>query len=552
MLELAKKEDFQKGYTAHKNTRQDFDAYYKELRDHFYPRAGRFDNDKPNEVKKRYGNLLDTSPAIARRTMASGMMAGITSPARPWFRLGTPDPGLMEFAPVKEWLHFVERLMREVFNRSNLYNVLPMIYGEVGTFGTGVMAAFPDFNNVIRFMPFTVGQYYLGQNEMGTVDTFYRTFQMTVRQAVELANRMGGQVSKETQTKYDNGDYHQWIKVVHAVLPNQHHKAKSPWAKDKRFIAVYWEENSADRVMCQTGYDQFPILAPRWEVGDGDVYGTDCPGMMALPDAKQLQTQRRRMAKAVAAMASPPTQSPAGQGKKVQYNILPGTHSTYDPSQPEGIKTIYQTNPRVQELLLDIQETKQRVDTSFFADLFMQLTLSDRRQITAREIEERHEEKLLMLGPVLERLHTDMLDPLIDLTFRYMMEGGLLEQAPPPRELQGVDLKVEYISVLAQAQHAAGMGALERQVQFTGMLAQASGDATVWDKVDKDQMVDEAGLMLGVSPKTIKTDDQVAAERAQRAQQQAQMQAVAAAQQMAATAKDASQAAKTQQEVSNG
>ena len=57
-------------------------------------------------------------------THASGMMAGLTSPARPWFRLTVADAGLREYGPVKEWLWDVANRMRDMFLKTNLYAVL--------------------------------------------------------------------------------------------------------------------------------------------------------------------------------------------------------------------------------------------------------------------------------------------------------------------------------------------------------------------------------------------------------------------------------------------
>lgn len=545
MVMLAR-EPFEKQCNALRHERSPFDAYYKELRGNFYSAAGRFDDDKPNDIKNRNRGLLDISPLLASRTAASGMMAGITSPARPWFRLGAPDPGMMSFGPVKEYLHSVEVTMREVFNRSNLYNVLPRVYREVACFGTAVMAAVPDFDEVVRFHTFTVGQYWLALNGQNRVDTFYRKARLTVRQVVELAERLGGAASKNVQSQYDRKDYMNWVDVIHCVMPNPDYRPNSPFARHKRFLSVYYEMAATEKsTLAVTGYDKFVVMAPRWEVGEGDAYGIDCPGMTALPDAKQLQVQQKRKAKAIAAMSAPPTQSPSSQGKNIQYNILPGTHSTYDAGGPRGIETIYQVNPNVEALNYDIDITNRRINSAFFADLFLQLTLSDRRQITAREIEERHEEKLLMLGPVLERLHTDMLDPLIDITYTYMNDAGILP--PPPEELQGQNIKVEYISVLAQAQHSAGMGALERTVGFISTLAQAKGDQSVWDTADTDDMVKDYANMAGTSPKNISSDEEIAARRQSRAQQEQQAQQIAAAQQIAGAAKDASAAAANQQ-----
>jgi len=165
------------------------------------------------------------------------------------------------------------------------------------------------------------------------------------------------------------------------------------------------------------------------------------------------------------------------------------------------------------------------------------LAQTDRRQITAREIEERHEEKLLALGPVLEQLNQDLLDPLIDNTFDIMLNAGMIP--PAPKELGGENLKVEYISIMAQAQKLVGIGAVER---FAGFVGQAAAvDPRVLDKVNGDQLIDVYSDLVSLPTGIVRTDDEVAELRNQREQAIAQQQQAEQAALQARTAKDLSQ-----------
>jgi hypothetical protein len=156
--------------------------------------------------------------------------------------------------------------------------------------------------------------------------------------------------------------------------------------------------------------------------------------------------------------------------------------------------------------------------------------------MTATEVAERHEEKLLMLGPVLERIHNELLSPLVDITFDRCMESGILP--PPPEEIQGVDLDIEFISVLAQAQRAVAVNGMERLVSTAVSLAPVRPE--ILDKINFDQVIDDMGNAFGVNPAIVISDDDAAAARAQRAQQAAAMQAAATAPTMVQTAKTAS------------
>jgi hypothetical protein len=145
---------------------------------------------------------------------------------------------------------------------------------------------------------------------------------------------------------------------------------------------------------------------------------------------------------------------------------------------------------------------------------------SDER-MTATEVAERHEEKLLMLGPVLERLHNELFQPLIDITFARMLEAGLVP--PPPPELHGQELKVEFISMLAQAQRAVETNSIDRFVNSMGTIV-GMGKTDVLDKFDSDKWSDIYSDQLGINPELLIGDDKVAVIRAQRAKQQAAQQ----------------------------
>jgi len=270
-----------------------------------------------------------------------------------------------------------------------------------------------------------------------------------------------------------------------------------------------------------------------------DVYGTECPGMSTLGDVKALQLMHKRKAQAIEKMVNPPMVGPSSL-RTMKASILPGDITYSDEREGQkGFRPAHEVNPRIQELLMDIQDHQNRVRRGFYEDLFLMLSTSDRRQITAREIEERHEEKLLALGPVLEQLNQDLLDPLIDITFNVLVKQGMIPE--PPEELQGIDLKVEYISIMAQAQKLAGISGLERFAGMVGQMVQSTGDPSILDKVDADQFIDEYGDITGIPPRIIRPDEDVKAIREGRAKAQQAQAATAQAKEVTSSVKDLSQ-----------
>ena len=158
--------------------------------------------------------------------------------------------------------------------------------------------------------------------------------------------------------------------------------------------------------------------------------------------------------------------------------------------------------------------------------------MSDNKNMTATQVNAINNEQMMMIGPVYERLDHELLDPFIGRTFGIMDRMGLIP--PVPEELAGQELEIEYISMLAQAQQMVGLGGIDRLTTYAGEIAQLNPD--VLDKFDADEAVDQYARMLGVPAAIVRSDETVAEMRHRRAEQQAQMQQMAAAAQMAQTA----------------
>lgn len=508
-----------------KTERQSFEPHWRELANFTRPRSTRFIASEVNRGDRRNTTIIDPTALEASRTLSSGMMSGITSPARKWFRLATPDPDMMNYSPVKIWLETVEERMNEVFNRSNIYQSLPQLYADIGTFATGAMAVLEDSTHIIRTVPFPVGSYYIANNPDLTVDTAFREFSMTVRQVVMEFGLE--KVSSQVKSLWGSAKYDKWIEVIHAVYPNLNPINGQMPAKNKPFKSVYFEKSrDSESVLRESGFDEFPIMAPRWEVNGEDVYGSSCPGMIALGSAKALQLLQKRKAQMIDKITNPPVNVPATL-KNQRVSLIPGGINYVSMATPDQmIKPIFQINPDINGLIQDIADTRARIDSAYFVDLFRMMQTVNTRSMPVEAVVEMREEKLLMLGPVLQRLDSELLDKLINRTFSIMARNDLLPV--PPEELQGMQLKVEYISVMAQAQKAIGVSSIERFVGFVGGLAQMKPEAL--DKLNTDEMIDAYAESIGVSPTIVSSHDEVTAIRQQRAEQQAQMQQMQMAQ----------------------
>jgi len=517
--------------------RRSWEADWLLLSQNFLPRKMRsleLEGDVTNKGGLRK-DILRSTGILSMRDLAAGMHGGMTSPARPWFRLSLQDEDMAAFKPVRSWLDDCQDRMRTIFHRSNFYNVAHTAYGQLGTFGTAFMFELQDPRAGVRFHPLVVGEYVLDIDENGRVDTVFRACPMTIRQ---LIRRFGFDNLPDTVKRMHESPSRGMVDrfvVVHAVFPRSDRNAQKLDSKNMPWASVYYLEagegskNIAGglqypHLLSEGGFAEFPGFGPRWDVTGNDVYG-DSPGMDVLGNVLQMQAMERSKLKALQKLVDPPMARPS---TTKGLSLLPGAENVYDmggSNQP--IYPIMNIRPDTQGIMVALDDLKTEIRQGLYNDLFKMLMDSDRRQITAREIAAKEEEKLILLGPVLERLHDELFMPMIDRTWNLMMEQNMLPE--PPEEVQGQDLKIEFISLLAQAQKMVSTTAVDQFMNFVSIHGQAFPE--LLDVVNVDKMADGYASFLGVETDMLLAQEDRDGKREQRAQQIQQAQQ---AEQMAA------------------
>lgn len=515
--------------------RQGWFTLWQNITNNIAPNKGRYFRTDRNKGKIRNVELINNTPRFASRTLQNGMQSGLTSKSSPWFKLSPPVVSMLNNPAVSQWLYVVETRMQEVMSRSNFYKGLHSLYGELADFGTAVMLIVEDFEDVIRCHNFTCGQYGIANDDTMRATTCYREVEFTT---IQLIERFGfDNCSSAVQSLYKANALEGWHQIIHAIEPvDERTQVKLP--DHFTFREVYFEKGShADALLRVRGYEEQPHVAVRWDLTEPDVYGW-CPGMDCLGDCKMLQQKEKRSLQNLDKAVNPPMVAPTSMRNK-KSSILPGSITYIDRVQgAQGFEPALKIDLALDKIDNSILKTEDKINKAYYSDLFLMMANTDRNQITAREIAERHAEKLQQLGPVLERVEDECLDPAIERIFNIMNRAGLIPEPPP--ELDGMPLKVEYISILAQAQKAVGLDAIEATAAFVGSLAAVYPDVT--DKFNADQAVDEFATRSGMPPTVLVSDEVVAAKRQQRQQQEQMAQMSALAEQSAKSAKTLSEA----------
>lgn len=504
-----------------KKEREPYMTQWLEISEHITPSRGRFLIGKNrNESRSRWNRIVDSSAVRAANILAAGLMSGMTDPSSQWFALTTGTPNLDEAQAVKVWLDQVQRIMEMAFTRTNTYQALHQGWRDVGTYGVMAMVIAEDDREVFHCYPLSVGEYAIGVDDRGVPDTLYRRFIMTAAQLVARFGR--SKLSADVLRNFDAGQVDHEYKLIHAIEPRfdrQYGKRDSrnmPW---RSVIIQIDSDGTKDGILEESGFNEFPCVVGRWGASASDVYSEESPGMVALGDVRQLQHEQKQKGNSIDYIVNPPLIMPTA-ARDNEDDFEPGGRIYLDaPAQKDAVQSAWQVQMDINALRQDIAEVQQRINQAFSVDMFLMLSGQQMGKMTATEVAERHEEKLMMLGPVLSRLNNEVLKPLIERTFSILYRAGQLPPAPP--ELAGVELSIEYTSMLARSQRAIRANSLDQFLQRIGQVAQF--DPNVLAKIDSFRIVDEYADYLSVAPSVVVPTEQ--AQQKIEAQQQAQQQA---------------------------
>jgi len=543
--------------------RSGFTEVYREIARLFAP--GRYRDDTASDYHLRPypidSKLVNSTGVLSLRAMAAGLHGGMTSPVRPWFRLVLQGNPSEVPEGLNAWLDLTTQAMQAVLHQSNFYSAVHSLYADLGAFGTGLLVETADEDG-IHFHLCNPGEFVIDINSNNEVDTFYRRIHMTARQIVDTFNNKNvpdfikGQCehTRNATARYD---------VIHAVFPRNEFKTLGRIASaDKPYASVYFLLGSSSSstgeltglggkpsVLEEGGYDIFPAFAPRWDISNSDRYGIS-PAMQVLPDCKMLQAMTTTLRKLQHKAADPPLvvdQSLRATGVR----LTPGGLSYFDSTRTgmTPVAPIHQPDAQtLQYSMQAIQEVQEIINNGMYVELFRTFLDDERHNVTATEISARQSEKLVLLGPVLERLHKELLQPVIQRTFALMREWGALPS--PPNNVDIINVDVTFESVLAQAQRASLSANIEQGVVFVGNLAQMAPEAL--DLLNADSTVRAYLDRVAAPASMLREQGEVEMIRQRRAEQQAQQQQMAVGNQALAEAGVLADAAKTMGETKLG
>ena len=515
MAQTDKAKNLLKRYDRLKSQRQNWESHWQEVADYMQPRKADVTKTR-SKGDKRTELIFDGSPLQSVELLAASLHGMLTNPSTPWFSLRFKQNDMENEDEAKEWLEDATEVMYSAFNKSNFQQEIFERYHDLITFGTAAMFIEEDDEDILKFSTRHINEIFIAENDKGRIDTVFRKFSLSARAVMQKF----GDVSMNIATKANNDPYEE-VEILHAVYPRSDFDPKKQDKQNMPFESVYLDAESGDELSV-SGFREFPFVVPRYLKASHEIYGRS-PAMTALPDVKMLNEMSKTTIKSAQKQVDPPLLVP-DDGFMLPVRTIPGGLNFYRAGTRDRIEplNIGANTP----LGLNMEEQRRNsIRNAFYVN---QLMMQSGPQMTATEVIQRNEEKMRLLGPVLGRLQSELLKPLIDRTFALILRKNLFR--PAPEFLAGQDIEIEYVSPLAKAQKSTELSSIMRAIEILGSL---SNVAPVFDHINMDKLVRHLADIVGVPQKILKPQSEINAERQQAAQQQEQMQQMQQVQQLA-------------------
>jgi hypothetical protein len=540
-------EDIISRHNALKTERSTWDTLWQQLADYIMPRKSQVTTRKTEGVEGFTDDLYDMTAIRANMTLAAGQLNYVTPANERWFAYDAPEE-LKERggdAAARWYQQCTDIAFREIA-RSNFYLEIHELYLDRGGFGTSIIYAEEGKRNSLNFCNHEVGTYSIAEDSEGIVDTVFREFEMTCRQAVQkfgIAN-VGESIQKcfeeatKTPTNLDKK-----FTFVHAVMPraDDQRDIRKNDGQNKPIASVY--VSLKDKVTVRNaGFDEMPYAVSRFLKWGKQPYGYS-PSIEALPTVRQVNFIEKQMDALAELAAFPRILIP--DGLEGDVDLRSGGVTVFDPNAPNGAKPMeWGTQGRYDIGLQRVQAKQAQIEDAYHVSLFKMFSERE-KAMTAREVMERVRERLIQFSPTFARMTTELLNPLLERVFGILFRAGKFPE--PPDEVFVVSSgsvslalpQVSYTSKIALAIKALENESFMQFVEVVAPLVQV--DPTVMDAIDTDKTLKGLARNLSLPVGWIRTDEQIAERRDARAKAQQQQAQAEQAKLLASAAKDASQ-----------
>lgn len=504
---------------------------------------------------KRNQQIFNEVPEFALNQFANGLHSLLTSPSLPWFALHCDDDRLDQMREVRIWLEAASNEMYSIFAgpRNNFASQSHEYYLDLGSIGTAVMAALESERDKVMFSTRHLKECVVEENDEDRVDSLTRRWSYTPKQAYQAWGKDAG--TNVLKLYMDGSD--KPLHYFHRVRPRKDRNPDRMDGKNMPFESIYVGEEDGN-IVKEGGFSEFPYLVSRFSKTAGEIYGRG-PGMTMLPLMKMLNEATKLVIKAAQKVVDPPLQIP-DDGYLLPIKTVPGSQNFFRANSPVNARIApIATGGRIDIGDEMVTRWESKILRGFFVE-WMMMPVADPsdpnsagKGVTATWVLEQRDKKMQMLSPMLARLQSEFLGPLIERTFNILwkrsigMRFGYGSPFPqPPDILRGQKWHPTYVSPIAIAQKSSELDSVGRMLQQQLMLRQINPEAQII--IDDQAIMRRTMRDLNAPADSLKSPEALAAEAKQKQGAEGALNGSEVAGKMAGALSDTANAAKAMSE----
>ncbi len=464
--------------------------------------------------------LFDSTAPLALGRFAAAMESVLTPRSQKWHSLMTGFKELDQNPEVGRYLNGVRDALftARYAPEANFANIMTEAYLSLGVHGLAVIYVDDDPGLGLRYQCLPAHEVYVAENAVGRVDTVFRLYTLTARQAAAEFKILPDEIARDANEPARMENRHEFL---HAVFPRPdmypHDRPNrlaggAPLSPAHLPIASVHLARASRLVVRESGYRVMPYAVSRFNVAPGEVYGRS-PAMEVMPDILQVNAMMRTIIRAAEKAVNPPLLAPEADILS-SFSLKSGSINYGGVSQ-DGKQLVIPLAgggnlPLGFEL---IEQARTVINEAFFINLFQ--ILVDSPQKTATEVVERAQEKAQLLAPVMGRQQSELLRVIIDRELDVLAASGAFAHLPLPPALAergAAPILPRYETPMARAiDNQDGAAILNA---FQGMAALAQFDPSILKLINYE----EAGRCLwrafAAPSDLIRSQEDMALERA--------------------------------------
>lgn len=490
-------EELLRHYERIKSERSILDAHCQQIAEIIWPDRANFVDKVRSDGGKRASKVFDSTAALALPRFSAAMESYLTPRTSQWHKLRHPDEELNEHPRVQRYLDSVTKILFKLryAPTANFASQIGESYMSEGAFGTGGILVEDMLGRGFRYKSIDLANFYIAENRYGIIDTAYRCFWYTARQAMQhfKASLLPAKIVEQAEK-----NPHQKFEFVHAVTLNEE---GGKWAFNSYYVSI-----DGRKIVEEGGYYTFPYAIGRYMTAPNEVYGRS-PAMIVLPTIKTLNEMEKTMLRSGHLQVSPPLLMQA-DGALQGFDHRPDALN-YGGLDERGQAMVMplNVNPRL-DWGQDMMETRQRVVNDAFLITLFQI-LVDAPRMTATEAMLKAQEKGALLAPAMGRQQSEKLGPLITRELDLAARAGQLPEMPRELMERGGHVDIEYISPLNRLQRAEDGVAILRTFEAVMPLAQV--DPTVMFAFNLPVTARELAEINGFPAKGLRSPEEIKA-----------------------------------------